>query len=66
MKCNENAREIRLFDSQWVNIVNHDGCYADYSKDDAVAAAVKMTETQMAKNFEENNWPVRSSKEEMK
>jgi len=49
--------EIRLFDSQWVNIVNHNDCFSFYSKDEAVALAVKMTEEAMAKNFKENKWP---------
>ena len=53
------GKEVRLFDSQWVNIVNHDNCFAEYSKDDAVAAAVKLTEAAMARNYEENKWPRR-------
>jgi hypothetical protein len=50
-------QEIRLFDSQWVNVVNHDNCYAGYSVEDAVAKAVKLTEEYMAKNFKDGIWP---------
>lgn len=42
--------EVRLFDSQWVNVVNHDNCYRDWSKEDAIAHAVRMTETLMREN----------------
>ena len=48
---------IRLFDSQWVNVVNHDNCYAGYSVEDAVEKAVKLTEALMAKNFKDGKWP---------
>ena len=48
---------IRLFDSQWVNVVNHDKCYEGYSVDDAVAMAVKLTEALMAKNYRDGIWP---------
>ena len=48
---------IRLFDSQWVNVVNHDNCYEGYSVEDAVSKAVKLTEALMAKNFRDGVWP---------
>lgn len=48
-------REIRLWDTQWINVVNAD--YSDISKDDAIAAAVKATEERMARNFADNHWP---------
>lgn len=54
---NMDNKEIRLFDGQWVNIVNHDNCFHDYTIEDAVNIAVKMTEKAMARNFEENKWP---------
>ena len=41
---------LRLWDSQWVNIVNHEDCYCAYDKEEAVALAVKLTEQAMAKN----------------
>ncbi len=44
------ADRDRLWDSQWVNIVNHENCYRDYSKEDAVAMAVKLTEAAMRDN----------------
>jgi hypothetical protein len=50
-------REIRLFDGQWVNVMNHDYCYENYTKEEAVVKAVKMTEELMAKNFADNKWP---------
>lgn len=39
-----------LWDTQWMNIVNHDHAYQDYSKDDAVHLAVKMTENKLKEN----------------
>lgn len=54
--------EIRLFDSQWLNIVNYDSCFAGFLKEEAVAKAVKMTEEAMAKNFKENKWPLAGKK----
>lgn len=44
------AVPVRLYDSQWVNIVNHANCWADYSKEDAVHEAVKMTEQAIKAN----------------
>lgn len=54
---NESKEEHRLFDSQWVNIVNHDNCYDGYSVEDAVHLAVKKTEEAMAENIREDKWP---------
>lgn len=53
----QEAREYRLFDSQWVNVVNHAGCYRDMNKEDAVAQAVKLTEQAMAANINDCKWP---------
>jgi len=47
--------EVRLWDTQWMNIVNHD--YSNMSKDDAVAYAIKMTEQGIAKNFADGKMP---------
>lgn len=44
---------VRLADSQWMNIVNHDRAYENYDKEDAVHMAVKLTEARMAKNYAE-------------
>lgn len=41
-----------LFDSQWVNIVNHDRSYHGYSVEDAVHTAVKLTEQAISSNFD--------------
>lgn len=49
--------EIRLWDSQWVNVVNHDNCYRDWEQDRAIAHAVRMTEDFMRKNYAEGKWP---------
>ena len=38
---------VSLSDVQWMNIVNHEHAYAESSKDDAVHAAVKMTEAKL-------------------
>ena len=54
----EQDKEIRLFDGQWINIVNHDNCFAGYSIEEAVNKAVKMAEEAMAKNVRESKWPV--------
>jgi hypothetical protein len=53
--------EIRLFDSQWMNIINHDNCYRDFDKSDAVACAVKMTEEAIARNAHDGKWPKNKS-----
>ena len=51
----EYGRDIRLFDSQWMNIVNAD--YNGMTLEEAVNAAVKATEEQMARNYHEDRWP---------
>lgn len=48
---------VRLWDSQWVNVVNHDNCYRDWSKEDAINHAVKMTEKYIAGNVADNKLP---------
>ena len=58
----DKQREIRLWDSQWMNVVNHEHCYAHFTKDDAVATAVKLTEEAMARNFADGKWPPRRTK----
>lgn len=50
-------REKRLFDGQWVNIVNAHDCWEGYTKEEAVHAAVKMAEEAMARNIKDNLWP---------
>lgn len=49
-------QDVRLFDSQWLNVVNHDHCYGVWSKEDAVSHAVKMTEQYMRENITKG-WP---------
>lgn len=44
--------EFRLWDSQWVNCVNHEHAYENSDKQDAVAQAVKLAEKYMGKNIE--------------
>ena len=41
----------RLYDSQWLNIVNAHNCYAQFTKEEAVHAAVKATEEAMHEYF---------------
>lgn len=53
--------DIRMFDSQWVNVVNHANCYRDMDKEDAIAAAVKLTEQAMAANVRDGKWPLAAS-----
>ena len=48
---------IRLWDSQWMNVVNHDNCYQGWDKEDAINHAVKMTEKYIAENFANNTTP---------
>lgn len=57
LKAGPLTGEIRLWDSQWTNVVNHEYCYETWSKEDAVHYAVKMTEKLIAKNVAENNLP---------
>ncbi|NII73948.1 hypothetical protein FHW84_002521 [Dyella sp. SG562] len=49
--------EVRLWDSQWMNIVNHDNRYLEWSKEDAIAHAVKMTEEAIARNVADRKLP---------
>ena len=49
--ADRDPRYQRLYDGEWTNIVNHDRAYHGWSKDDAVAHAVKLTETAMAEKF---------------
>jgi hypothetical protein len=49
--------EVRLWDTQWLSIVNHDNCYRDWTKEDAVAYAIKMTEAAIAKNITDGKLP---------
>jgi hypothetical protein len=56
--------EVRLWDTQWMNIVNHDNCYRDWSKDDAIARAVKMTEEAVARNVADGKLPPRKGTNE--
>lgn len=49
--------EVRLWDSQWINVVNHDNCYQGWNKEDAINHAVKMTEKYIASNFAKNTHP---------
>lgn len=54
MTTNDAARPVAwrgLWDSQWVNIVNHNECYRGWELEDAVNHAVKLTE----KTLKENN-----------
>lgn len=51
--------EVRLWDTQWMNIVNHDNCYREWSKEDAIAHAVKMTEESIARNVADGKLPQR-------
>lgn len=48
---------IRLWDSQWVGIVNDPDVLNAESIEDAVARAIQMTEKAMAQNYAENRWP---------
>jgi len=47
--------EIRLWDTQWMKIVNAD--YSGMSKEEAIATAIKKTEEAMACSFKLDNWP---------
>lgn len=49
--------EVRLWDTQWTNIVNHDNCYRDWDKADAINHAVKMTEQAIARNVTDGKLP---------
>jgi hypothetical protein len=58
MKCDK-VVELRLFDGQWMNIVNHAHCWEGYTKEEAIHAVVKMVEEKMAKNIVDDKWPLR-------
>ena len=49
--------DVRLWDSQWVRIVNHDNCYHGWTTVDAVAHAIKMTERLIRENVQDNACP---------
>jgi len=49
--------EVRLWDSQWVNVVNHDFAYRDWDMEAAISHAVKMTEDYIAANVRDNKLP---------
>ena len=51
------AGSIRLWDTQWASIVNHDNAYNGWSTNDAVNHAVRMTERYIAANVAQNNLP---------
>lgn len=51
--------EVRLWDTQWMNIVNHDNCYRDWDKADAINHAVKMAEQAIARNVADGKLPPR-------
>lgn len=51
--------EVRLWDTQWMNIVNHENCYRDWDKADAINHAVKMTEQAIARNVADGKLPPR-------
>ncbi len=53
----KDKEEYRLFDSQWMNIVNHECCYRGYTVEEAVNLAVKKTQEAMAKNILDGVWP---------
>ncbi len=43
--------EVRLWDSQWVAVVNHERGYEGWKMEDAIHHAVKMTERLIAENL---------------
>lgn len=49
--------EVRLWDTQGINIVNHDNAYREWSKEDAIHHAVKMTEEAIAQNVADGKLP---------
>ena len=51
------AGSIRLWDTQWASIMNHDNAYNGWSTNDAVNHAVRMTERYIAANVAQNNLP---------
>lgn len=51
------AVEYRMWDSQWVNVVNHERAYSGWDMEEAINHAVKLTEKAMARNVADGNWP---------
>jgi hypothetical protein len=49
--------EYRMWDSQWVNVVNHERAYGGWEMEAAIHHAVKLTEQAMAKNIRDGKWP---------
>lgn len=49
--------EVRLWDSQWVSVVNDPAVLNADDADEAVAIAVRLTERHMAHNAATNSWP---------
>jgi hypothetical protein len=49
--------EYRLWDGQWVNILNAPAVLDAADRDDAVAIAVRMCEEAMAINIADNHFP---------
>lgn len=62
MKYVWDGHVLRLWDTQWMNIVNAD--YSQMSKEDAIHAAVKATEEKMAENSYNRIWPTLEVKSE--
>jgi hypothetical protein len=60
------AGSIRLWDTQWASIVNHDNAYNGWSTNDAVNHAVRMTERYIAANVAQNNLPPLPAAQEVK
>lgn len=50
--------EVRLWDSQWVSIVNNPEVLAASDAEEAVAIAVRMTEAAIARNFATSSFPL--------
>lgn len=49
--------EVRLWDSQWVSVVNAPEVLNAFDTDEAVRIAVRMTERFIALNFASGNMP---------
>lgn len=50
-------REVRLWDTQWMNIVNSQEVMGATDAEDAVAIAVRMTEREIAHNVATGSLP---------
>jgi len=57
----DKKEEYRLFDSQWMNIVNHECCYHGYTAQEAGNIAIQKTEECMAKNIKDGIWPTKDT-----